>query len=107
MCRRKTISADTGKTALTEGKNQGLIIQCAEDIDDRIDYLERYSLVLSLSILSILLISASGGFLIARKALKPVKEISETIDRISESNLSERIGVENIPAELNDLAHFL
>ncbi len=94
----------TGKIAGMEGKKQGLIIQCAEDIDDRLDYLERYSLVLSLSILSILLISASGGFLIARKALKPVKEISETIGRISESNLSERIKDENIPTELKDLA---
>jgi heavy metal sensor kinase len=95
---------DTGTNSLTKDK-YGFIIQCAENIDDRLDYLERYSLVLSVSILSILVISASGGFLIARKALKPVKEISETIDRISESNLSERIGVENIPTELKALAH--
>ncbi len=100
----ETDYGNIGKRALTKDKASVLIIQCAEDVDERLDYLERYSLVLSLSIISILIISASGGFLIARKALKPVKEISKAIDRISESNLSERISVEKIPAELKDLA---
>lgn len=51
-----------------------------------------------------MIISASGGFLIAKKALNPIKDISKTIDRISESNLSERITIENIPEELRVLA---
>ncbi len=95
---------ENGKSSTIEGYNHGLIIQCGEDIDDRIDSLERYSLVLALSILSILLISASGGFIIARNALQPVKDISATIDKISESNLSERIQVASIPTELKTLA---
>lgn len=81
-----------------------LTIQCAKDINDRIELLEEFNFILSLSIFSILAISAFGGFFIAHKALIPVKEISKTIDRISESNLSERITVENIPAELKQLA---
>jgi heavy metal sensor kinase len=82
----------------------GIIIQCAENIQDQINLLKNYRIVLSLSILSIMIISASGGFFIAKKALTPIKEISETIDRISESNLSERITVEKIPRELRVLA---
>lgn len=81
-----------------------LVIQCAEDIKDQTNLLKNYRIVLSLSILSIMIISASGGFIIARKALTPVKEISETIDRISESNLSERVTGKNIPSELKGLA---
>ncbi len=81
-----------------------LIIQCAEDIQDQTNLLKNYRIVLSLSILSIMIISASGGFLIAKKALNPVKEISEIIDRISESNLSERVITGNIPEELKGLA---
>jgi len=100
----ETIKSGTGKSIKMEVQNHGLIIQCAEDIDDRLDFLERFSLVLSLSILFILLISASGGFIIARKALQPVRNISTTIDKISESNLSERIQVESIPTELKTLA---
>lgn len=95
-------SDEIENTAKTRG--HGLVIQCAENIQNHINLLNRYRLVLSLSILSIMIISASGGFLIAKKALKPVKDISETIDRISESNLSERISVKNIPEELKDLA---
>lgn len=81
-----------------------LIIQCAKDINDQVELLEKFNFILSLSIFSILVVSAFGGFFIAHKALIPVKEISKTIDRISESNLSERVTVENIPAELKDLA---
>ncbi len=87
-----------------KSKGHSLIIQCAEDMRSQINLLNRYRIVLSISILSIMVISASGGFFIAKKALTPVKEISETIDRISESNLSERITVEKIPRELRVLA---
>ncbi len=92
------------KSSAVKNKGHGLIIQGAEDIEDKIDLLQSYSLVLSLSILFIIIISASGGFLIAKKALTPIKEISKTIGRISEANLSERIAVRNIPEELKDLA---
>lgn len=81
-----------------------LIIQCAEDIQRQINLLKNYRIVLSVSILAVMVISASGGFLIAKKALTPIKEISETIDRISESNLSERVTEKSIPSELKGLA---
>jgi heavy metal sensor kinase len=87
-----------------KSKGYGLIIQCAEDMRSQINLLNRYRIVLSISILCIMVISASGGFLIAKKALNPIKEISKTIDRISESNLSERITIEKIPMELKVLA---
>jgi len=95
---------ESGKENEAKDKRNDLIIQCAEDIQGQINLMRNYRVVLSASVISILIISASGGFLIARKALTPVKEISETIDRISESNLSERIAVEKIPRELKVLA---
>jgi heavy metal sensor kinase len=85
-------------------KGSGLIIQCAEGIGDQISLLKTYRIVLSLSVLGIMIISSFGGFLIARKALTPVKEISQAIDKISETNLSERITSANIPEELKVLA---
>jgi heavy metal sensor kinase len=85
-------------------KESGVIIQCAEGIGEKMNLLKTYRIVLSLSVLGIMIISSSGGFLIARKALTPVKEISQAIDRISESNLSERITSANIPKELKVLA---
>jgi|AntAceMinimDraft_9_1070365.scaffolds.fasta_scaffold01463_8 hypothetical protein len=73
------------------------IIQCAEDIHAQIAIMKDYGFVLSLSVFFVMIISASGGFFIARKALSPIKEIAETISRISESNLSQRITAGNIP----------
>jgi heavy metal sensor kinase len=84
-------------------KGSALIIQCAEGIGDQIKVLKNYRIVLSLSVLGIMIISSSGGFLIARKALTPVKKISQAIDRVSESTLSERIPSENVPEELKVL----
>jgi heavy metal sensor kinase len=91
------------KNSIVKDKGHALVIQCAENIEDKIDLLQSYGIVLSLSILFIMVISASGGFLIAKKALAPLKKISETIDRISESNLTERIEHETIPDELSDV----
>ena len=81
-----------------------IIIQCAEDMQKEINLLKSYKIHLSLSIFALMVISALGGFLIAKKALNPVKEISATIDRISETNLSERVNIKDIPDELKQLA---
>lgn len=95
---------DKQKGPGTKREGQGLIVQCAEDMREEIILLKTYGLVLSISIFFVLIASASGGFFIARKALMPVKEISESVGRISESNLSQRITPGNIPMELRGLA---
>ena len=87
-----------------EGRGETLYIQCAEDIREQKDLLQDYQEVLFSVVASILILSAFGGFLISRKALAPIQSISETMGRISEINLSERITEENIPRELGTLA---
>ncbi len=87
-----------------EGRGETLYIQCAEDIREQKDLLQDYQEVLFSVVASILILSAFGGFLISRKALAPIQSISETMGRISEINLSERITGENIPRELGTLA---
>jgi heavy metal sensor kinase len=68
------------------------------------EMLDTFGIVLAASILFLMIVSAAGGFLIARKALQPIEEISGAIDRISERNLSERIDDKNIPSELKVIA---
>ncbi len=87
-----------------KGRDNGLIIQCAEDIQEQVALLKNFRLILSLSLFSVMLISALGGFFIARKALSPIEEISDTIRGISESRLSERIPLADVPKELRGLA---
>ncbi len=83
---------------------QGIIVQCAVNMQDRLYLLKSYGIVLSSSVIFIIVISAAGGFLIAKKALTPIREISQKIDGISESNLSGRVSTESVPKELTVLA---
>jgi len=100
----KTIYLNKKTARLVNFPISNLIIQCAENIDSKIELLEDYGRILSISILVLMAISTFGGLFIAKKALTPVKKISETISRISESNLSERINEKDIPSELKGLA---
>jgi heavy metal sensor kinase len=87
-----------------KGGGQDIIIQCAEDIGDQLELLEDFGTVLLGAVLSVLLVSALGGFIIAKKALNPVQDISRAIDRISEQDLSKRISIQGVPHELVVLA---
>ncbi len=84
---------------------RGLVIQCAEDIENQLDLMDDFRTVLLGAVLFTMSLSAFGGFLIARKALAPVMDISETIDGISEHDLSRRVPLEGIPPELRILAN--
>ncbi|GEM_PF-511904 len=96
--------AGHGKVPVVQKGGAGFIIQCALDTDNLEDIMDNYQAILIIFIFSIMLISAAGGFFIAKKALSPIKEISDTIKGISESNLSERINYKDAPKELQELA---
>ena len=54
-----------------------------------------------------LLVSVATGHLLARQALRPLERISETADRISAENLSERLPVDHPSDELGRLSNTL
>jgi heavy metal sensor kinase len=83
---------------------QGFVVQCAEDMEGQLDLLEDFRSVLVGGVLSVMLLSALGGFVIAKKALTPVLDISQTIDRISEQDLTRRVSLQGVPRELKILA---
>ncbi len=101
---RMVVLSVPGQETADREQPRDLVIQCAEKIEGQQDLLQRYGLVLLFSIFAVMVVSALGGVVISRKALAPVKDISDTIDAISESNLSERIDVERAPEELRVLA---
>jgi heavy metal sensor kinase len=92
------------KVSAAERKASAFIVQCAQNIDEQVELMNNYGLILSLSILSIMIVSATGGFFIAKRALSPIRQISDIIKGISESNLAERIPPQNVPKELRGLA---
>lgn len=54
-----------------------------------------------------LVLSVAIGFSLTRFALRPVRIIEQTANRIRSDNLSERIPVHDIDAEVANLAHLL
>ncbi len=82
----------------------GQVIQCAQDVQFSSGIFRHYAPVLAVSLLVILVVSALGGATLSRKALAPLRDMSATMDAISESNLSERIDVLRVPQELRVLA---
>jgi two-component system heavy metal sensor histidine kinase CusS len=63
-------------------------------------YRERLWFALGLALLS----SVVGGYGLARRGLKPVSDIADTMERIRFSTLHERIDTEGLPTELSNLA---
>ncbi|HUZ72346.1 MAG TPA: histidine kinase dimerization/phospho-acceptor domain-containing protein [Stellaceae bacterium] len=63
-------------------------------------YRERLWLVLAAS----LLLCSLGGYLIARRGMRPIEDIGRTAAHIRATTLHERIGTEGLPAELSGLA---
>ena len=82
----------------------GLVVQCGEDIGFELDFLEDFRTILAGAVFFVMLLSALGGFIIAKKALAPVLDISQTIDRISEQDLTRRVSLQGVPRELKILA---
>ncbi|MEO1785205.1 ATP-binding protein [Thermodesulfobium sp. 4217-1] len=81
-----------------------LIIECAQDIENKIDLLQTYLSILFLSIVGAIFLSALGGLFIVNIMLKPIKKISYTISKLSESNLFQSHIDENVVDELRPLA---
>jgi two-component system heavy metal sensor histidine kinase CusS len=80
------------------------LVQIALEISQvekvRKDYRDQLLTVLIVGIL----LSAGAGIYIARRDLRPLREITDTARRITASNLDERIFDESLPEELRGLA---
>ena len=79
------------------------VIECAQDIENKIDLLQNYLSILFLSIVGAIFLSALGGLFIVNTMLKPIKKISHTISKLSESNLFQSHIDENVVDELKPL----
>jgi heavy metal sensor kinase len=83
------------------------LIQSAFEMDDFYGALEHFALLLGISIPSLLLCAAAGGYWISSRALAPVDQITQTARTISAQNLSSRLVVPNTGDELQRLSETL
>lgn len=82
----------------------GWFVQVALDVSGDEAILAAYGRMLAAALVLGTLVSAGAGALVARRALRPVREIADTAGRITASRLHERIGTDHWPDELTELA---
>jgi heavy metal sensor kinase len=81
-----------------------LVLEAAEPLRGVTEQLESVRRIFYLSLPAALLVAGLGGLLLVRKSLSPVVAMSEQAERISASNLHERLHVGNMRDELGRLA---
>src|SRR6266699_3390578 len=82
-------------------------IQVAAPLHEFDQALERFRLVLWLSAPLLLIGAGLGGYLISRRALRPVDQITTAAESISISNLTDRLEVPKTSDELQRLSETL
>ncbi len=86
---------------------QSYLIQSAFEMDDFYEALHDFALLLFISIPTLLLCAAAGGYWISTRALAPVDQITRTARTISAQNLSSRLVVPHTGDELQRLSETL
>jgi heavy metal sensor kinase len=87
--------------------NQPYAIQVAAPLKEFHEALERFRLILWLSVPLLLIGATIGGYWISRRALKPVDQITTAAESISIRNLSDRLEVPDTADELQRLSETL
>ena len=90
--------------ALGESKKNKVLIALALDIDEAQSLLARYKQTLLLTLLFSVITATALAFFIARRGLRPLRNMAETASEISASHLQKRLHEENTPSELKELA---
>jgi heavy metal sensor kinase len=82
-------------------------VQIAAPMDDFYDAVNRFGLLLLLSVPILLLVASVGGYWLSRQAVAPVGEIARAAQSISEHELSKRLPILQTGDELQSLSETL
>jgi len=85
----------------------GLRILVGRSIQKELDELTQLTWMLAISGVGVLVLGLAGGWLLAKRAIRPIEAISTAAESISASNLSQRIDIEATKNELGRLAEIL
>jgi heavy metal sensor kinase len=113
--RPDTTAPDSGPYFRTRGfyreaydfNREGRSVLIGRSIAAELEAMRGFALVLAGAGIAVLALGLGGGWLIASRAMRPLKDISATASRISGGNLSERINVADTENELGLLAGVL
>jgi heavy metal sensor kinase len=82
-------------------------VQVAAPVDEAMEALERFRVILALAAPLLLIAASAGGYWISSRALAPVDEISQAAQRISIENLTDRLRVPQTGDQLQRLSETL
>ena len=94
----------TAKASIGESDAGVRILQVAVDQSREEGLLEGYRRSLWLILIFALIVCAAGGYGIAQKGIRPVKEITSAARQVRSTTLGERLDIAGLPAELAELA---
>src|SRR5262245_2592743 len=102
----KSLSPDGARLAILDVEVKGKVCTfvATHPLGDVAAQLSSIRRLFYIALPGALLIAGLGGFLMAKKSLAPVMEMSDQAERIGASNLHERLHVENRTDELGRLA---
>lgn len=83
---------------------QPLILQLGLDISGEIAHTVYHGKIVAIMIMSGIVLATLVGYAITRRGLRPLREVTEAIQRVSPSHLDERIDTVKWPEELSALA---
>jgi len=83
------------------------LVQVGMSLESLLQSKRRFLLILGATFPIALLLAGGGGWLLARRALRPVDRMAETAHRIGAEHLAERLPVTGTGDELDRLAHTL
>jgi two-component system, OmpR family, heavy metal sensor histidine kinase CusS len=100
-----TLRLTSAQADLGEDGEQVATIQVALDTDTARELISGYRRTLLLVLGGGLATCGFAGYWLARAGLKPLRQIAATTERVSSTNLAERIELAGLPTELSSLAH--
>ncbi len=95
--------ADSGLEILSLRLADGLLLQVGRTTDAREDVLDGFRVIVMWSMLLAILISVPGGFLLARRAMRPVRDLIATINEIEAGALGARVPDRRTGDEFDEL----
>ena len=85
--------------------SDGSVLQVGKSTDERNDVLERVVKTFTIVILPVMLLGLAGGVWLTRRALRPIRELTNTLRPIVETgSLKDRAPIRPVGNELDDLA---
>ena len=89
---------------LTERVGPGIYLQIGKSSEDREDFLENLSYIFGFATIAFIILSVALGRWYARRALRPLRDLTDTIVSIEKGDFTHRVPESNSQDELKELS---